>query len=275
VSVKPRTIAVQGVKGGVGTTTVSAHLAAALSALDNQVYVFDFCRQNSLGLYLGLSFNETRGLAVQVAKNLPWQDSAFESFSGIRFFPFGAAFDIDLNARLGEFLESNDQWFSKALDLLQKQYSDTKPIYCIIDTPRYPNNIANTAIANADLVLDVLLPDAASYACMIKRHAYDMECGVTEQYNTQRRYLLNGYSPTLELERDICDLLQTEVGEIILPVAIHKDEHVKEAVAQKQNAFEGALASQAHRDFKLLATWTLSYFGATSSSIKMTSISRS
>jgi cellulose synthase operon protein YhjQ len=274
VSIDPRTIVVQGVKGGVGTTTVSAHLAAALSDLGHQVYVFDFCRQNSLGLYFGLSFNETKGLAVQLSSGGDWQDAIFQSFSGIRFFPFGAAFDLDLNAQLEQFFLSNPMWLTEHCQLLQAQHSDTQPIYCIIDAPRYPNGIADTAIAAADLVLDVMLPDAASYACMIKRHAYDMECGVTEKNNTQRRYLLNGYSPTLELERDICDLLQTDIGELILPVAIHQDEHIKESIAQKQNAYEGALASQARRDFTLLATWTLAYFGEATDSIKMTSLHR-
>jgi cellulose synthase operon protein YhjQ len=271
---EPRTIVVQGVKGGVGATTVSAHLAAALSGLGHQVYVFDFCRQNSLGLYFGLSFNEINGLAVQLSRDEAWQDAIFESYSGVRFFPFGAAFDIDLNAELERFFLANPKWLTEHCQLLQDKSSDSKPIYCIIDAPRYPNGIADTAIAAADLVMDVLLPDAASYACMIKRHAYDMECGITEKNDTQRRYLINGYSPTLDLERDICDLLQTEIGEIILPVAIHQDEHIKESIAQKQNAYEGALASQARRDFTLLATWTLAYFGESTDRIKMTSLHR-
>lgn len=258
---KPLVIAVQGIKGGVGATSVVAHLAAALQALGNKVFALDLCQQNSLALYFNLPFSENGGLAVQIAQQQDWREACYTSETGIWFSPFGCDFSIDLNHALSQHLENNPFWLEQNLASLSETLYYRQPLFVLLDVPRYPDAIANAAIAAADLIISVMESDAASYACMLRRHQYNLACnGSSKHKPTPRRFLLNSYTPAHSLERDVSDLLQTELAGLMVPFVIHADQTIREAIAHKQNAVEGAFNSQANRDFKLLATWCLGFF---------------
>ncbi|HXU92879.1 MAG TPA: cellulose synthase operon protein YhjQ/BcsQ, partial [Gallionella sp.] len=73
-------------------------------------------------------------------------------------------------------------------------------------------------------------------------------------------YLLNGFDPTRELDRDIAELLRVDLGAHLCPVTIHRDESVREALASKLSLEAYAPDSQAYDDFAALATWLIARF---------------
>jgi cellulose biosynthesis protein BcsQ len=56
-------LALQGIRGGVGTTSVAAALAWALQQLKESVLVIDFSPDNLLRLHFNMPFDQPRGWA--------------------------------------------------------------------------------------------------------------------------------------------------------------------------------------------------------------------
>ncbi|CNG61253.1 cellulose synthase [Yersinia enterocolitica] len=54
-------LALQGIRGGIGTTSVIAALAWALQQLDESVLVIDFSPDNLLRLHFNMHFEQSRG----------------------------------------------------------------------------------------------------------------------------------------------------------------------------------------------------------------------
>ena len=79
----------QGLKGGVGTTTVTANLAAAINAQGLPVLVIDLSPQNSLRLHFSMDINDARGISTQIQAGLPWHEAAYVNENGVTFVPFG------------------------------------------------------------------------------------------------------------------------------------------------------------------------------------------
>ena len=54
-------VALQGIRGGVGTTSLVAGLALAAREQGARVLAVDLCHDNLLGIHLGLSHDDPRG----------------------------------------------------------------------------------------------------------------------------------------------------------------------------------------------------------------------
>ncbi|SNS82291.1 cellulose synthase operon protein YhjQ [Noviherbaspirillum humi] len=247
-----RIVAVLDVYGGCGATTVAAHLAQALHQQRRPVFAFDFCPENVLRLHFGMAWEDGSGFAPRMLEGSAWHEAAFRSSSGLAFIPFGALPDGRALDALGALLETRPGWLRADIDALEFP----APPVLVCDCPRGPAALRSQILEEADLVLLVCRPDPVAYAAAT-RIARD----AAQNGGPPTMIVLNGFDPARRLDRDISALLRTGHRELLSPVAVHRDESIREALACKQTVFEFAPDSQAAYDFDTLATWTIARLG--------------
>ncbi len=255
-----RVVAVIGAAGGVGTTTVAAHLASAIAEQDKPVLCFDFCPTDVLRLHFGAALAESGGFVTSLIAGRPWQDACYTSGSGIRFLPFGALADDAALDAASAWMRARPDWFASALDTLELE-SDA---IIICDCPRLPAALRSQALAAADLVIVVSTPDplALAGASRLAQQLHADANGTGIHPARSCTILLNRFEAARRLDRDIHLLLQRQHGHLTAPLVIHRDESLREALAHKQTVFEYAPAAQAAHEFAALATWTIARTGA-------------
>jgi cellulose synthase operon protein YhjQ len=240
-----KVLCVTGIGGGTGVTTVAAQLAAALKAQDRPVVAFDFSPDNTLRLHFGMALNDDSGLAPQVLSGQAWNEVAYRSANGVDFVPFGNLDEAGLN-RFGDLLAQQPDWLSRHLDELDLPAD----ALVVLDCPRTFGPLWLQALAAATLVLIVLAPDALSFA-----RAKANERSMRLPGDARIKYLFNGFDASRDLDRDVVAVVRSELQEKLVPVMLHRDEHLREALASKRDIYEYAPSSQAAQDFSSLAQW--------------------
>ncbi|MGF1612476.1 MAG: cellulose biosynthesis protein BcsQ [Gammaproteobacteria bacterium] len=242
-------ISVMSLKGGVGKTTFAANLAAGLSQGAGRVLAVDLDPQNALRLHFGVDPNEVNGLGWQALQGAPWQEALLRNQYGVDLLPFGELGMADQpdvwNAAGGA------EWVETILnDSLLKPYASV-----VIDTPPGPTPLLRQLMAISDLVFVVLLPDAASFACLpaTRRLFQDNEGQPLSAGHPY--YVLNQMDARKRLNRDVRALLSHVLGGSLLDMHIHSDANLTEALAQQQPVLRYAPMAQSARDFKHLAQW--------------------
>jgi cellulose synthase operon protein YhjQ len=239
-------VAIKGSGGGVGVTTIVAQLTAQLTAQHRRALAFDFSPSNVLRLHFGMPWSDDTGLAPQVLSGKPWHKAAFRSAGAIDFVPFGRVNGGMTTSDFSAFLNRDKEWFANRIKEL-----DMPPDSLVIcDCPAAEEILQAQVMSTARLALVVVAPDAISYASATIAVETALFQGAGEVF-----LLLNGFDSTRALDRDISLLLHNESRYRFVPVTIHRDEHLREAVACKQTVLEYAPASRAAYDFDALAAW--------------------
>lgn len=243
-------IAVIGTSGGAGVTTVAAQLAAGLVAQRRHAIAFDFSPDNALRLHFGMDWEDETGLAPMVASGKPWNEAAFCSASGVDFIPFGKPDDERTIADFAHRLAAQPAWLASRLEELDMP-AET---YVICDCPRTEGALRSQALAAARLTLIVVTPDALSYAA-----ARTTAEAALAQGARHVAFVLNGFDPARALDQDVATLMRTDFFSSLVPVVLHRDESLREALASKQSVFEYAPSSRATYDFSALAMWVVAH----------------
>lgn len=251
-----RVVAIVGAAGGVGTTTVTAHLASAIVEQNKPVLCFDFCPTDVLRLHFGAALTEDSGFIANLMAGRPWEDACYTSAASVRFLPFGALQDDAALDRVSSWMRERPDWFAAALASVA--LADDTLVVC--DCPRMPAELRRQVLAVADMILVVCTPDPLSLAAAT-RLAGQLQVHPADHGPRTCAVLLNRYEAARRLDRDIQLLLQRRHGNLSVPVIIHRDESLREALACKQTVFEYAPAAQAAHEFAALATWTIARTG--------------
>ena len=82
-------LGLQGVRGGVGTTTITAALAWSLQMLGGNVLVVDACPDNLLRLSFNVDFTHRQGWARAMLDGQVWRDAGLRYTSQLDLLPFG------------------------------------------------------------------------------------------------------------------------------------------------------------------------------------------
>jgi len=246
-----RIVSVVSPKGGVGKTTVAANLAAALAAAGQAVLLVDLDPQNAARLHHQMPLSDGAGLAVQTLLGQPWANAAFRGPYGVDCLPFGALTDHDRRA-FEQHLDANPEWLRQHLDALGL----TPGSIVILDTAPGGTPYLPQALQASDVSVCVLLPDAASFVTVPAMARWYAEA---QQTNPAHRgyYLLNRMNNARMLCRDVATALSRDLNGLLLPVEIHFDAAVEEALASQSPILKYAPESPASRDFAAMADWLL------------------
>lgn len=246
-------VAVVSMKGGVGKTSTTANLAAAIALRlgEGRVCTVDLDPQNGLQWYFGRRKAEHAGICSETLQGANWRVSAFSSPYGVRCLPYGAASE--------EEREAFERLLSEEPTKLQRELERAglgEDQIVLLDLPPGPSVYLNQGFACADLVLIVLLADAGSYATIMAMEAWLDEIA-PERPDLASLYLLNQVDQAAPLNHDIAEILRQRLGARLLPISIHRDEAVGEALAFLQPVVFYDPGCQATDDFRRLAEYLL------------------
>ena len=243
-------VAVSGAGGGAGSTTVAAHLATALAERGVPVLCFDFSPNNILRLHFGASLNDGTGFAVTLPHTANWQSAAFTSATNVQFLPFGELTNADDLEHIQHYLLNHPQWLREGIAGLDLP----KDTVVICDCPNLPGPLRDQPLGVADLILLVCPPDPLSLATATR-----IAQRIESPNSGMCAILLNRFVASRQLDRDVQMVLNRQRACHKVPVTLHQDETVREALAHKQTVFSYAKTSNAAQEFDALATWVLSH----------------
>ncbi len=226
-------VVVQGVKGGVGNTTLTANLAVSLTKIGYQVLVFDYCKNNDLRLHFGMGLDRKDGLHQALIEHKPWQNFVYEDKNHTLFFPFGDIPQQDLH-------KLNTLSPNYLNDILNAIDFDDKPTIVLIDYPTYYSlEQANCAI-DYDLKINVGTCEVSSYSTFTT---------LAKSFTDKDLFIFNRYNPERKLESDIRTLISSEFEPSKLLGVIFEDEFIHQALAQNTSIVDLNEYQKSSKDF--------------------------
>ncbi len=246
-------VAIASMKGGVGKTSVTANLAVAMAAELGAgcVSTIDLDPQNALHLHLGVEVSQGQGICRQALRRRSWLPIIADSEFGVRCVPYGVVSESEREA-FEDILVAEPDWLER--QLAQTGLGDDDLV--LIDMPPGPSVYLNQGFACADLILIVLLADAGSYSTIVAMESWIDQVALLRP-DVESVYLLNQTDESVRLNRDIGEVLQQRLGKRLLPVGIHRDEAVCEALAFLQPVLFYDPRCQATHDFQRLAAYLM------------------
>jgi cellulose synthase operon protein YhjQ len=232
-------IALQGLRGGCGATSISAALGWALNALQQTVLVIDFSPVNQLAAHFNLPINTAQGWVPALLNQQSWQQCAQRYQPGLDFLPFGT-----LTPQQSAHLSAADTDFSApllhALPALKSHYD-----WVILDIPADLLPWQRSLLAIADRLLQVLTLDAN---CQLRLHH--------TRFAPPTLFLINQFNANSQLQQDLHQLWISSLKNLI-PLVIHRDEALAEALMMKQPVGEYRPHALASEEINTLANWLL------------------
>ena len=222
-------IAVVSAKGGVGKTSISANVSAALARMGRTVLGVDLDPQNSLRLHFGVSPQHFDGLARASLSGASWRDSILLGPSGDYVLPFGQINEDD-RQDFEEILRTEPNFLAEQLQSLNLAHN----ALVVLDTPPGPSVYLRQALMAANVSLIVVLADAASYATI------PMIVSLIEQYCLHQPhfvdyfYLVNQVDRSRQLASDVADVIGSQLQGRQIGV-VHLDQSIPEGLACNQD----------------------------------------
>lgn len=238
-------VALSGIRGGTGTTSVVAALGFALHTLGQRVLMVDLNPRNLLRLHFNLALESADGWAVAGQEDeARWSEALMQVLEGLYLLPFGT---LATNALAGLELHQRahpDLW-GQRLQTLQTHFD-----WILLDLPATlaGGQPGVPTLPDTVMHLRVLEADAACHALLSTEGAGD------------DHLLVNRFDPISQLQRDLL-LLWGERHARLIPQVIHRDEAMAGALAWKSPVGYYAPDALATRDARSLATWLLAEGG--------------
>lgn len=227
-------IALHGIRGGTGTTSVTAALAWALSQLGEKVLAIDFSAANLLRLHFAMPYDSPRGWATAERAGSGWEHGAMRYNSRLDFLPFGQLSGAEEGS-------VSCDWQNNLTKLCNTNVYD----WILLDVPVGEPLRAAQAISMADHALILLQADSQSHV-RLHQQPLPVNC----------HYLVNQFAPVSQLQQDILLLWQQTLPQL-LPFTLHRDEAMAESLAGKQPVGELHPQSKSSQDIITLANWCL------------------
>jgi len=236
-------IALQGLRGGTGTSSVTAALAWAIHQLGETVLAMDFSSSNQLAMHFNVPVGEARGWMRVALDSGDWQQSAFRYQDGLDVLPFGL-----LEPPQQQLLETGSEdhltpWLHN-LTQLQSDYH-----WLLLDVPAQESRWTRDILTHADHIIRVITADAN---CQLRLHH--------SHFGSNIHFVLNQFNANSQSQQDLQQLWLSRLTNLI-PVNIHRDEAVAEALLLKQPTGEYRPESLAAEEITTLANWLLIHFG--------------
>lgn len=236
-------LGLQGVRGGVGTTSITAALAWSLQLLGESVLVIDASSDNLLRMSFNVDFTRKEGWARALLDDKDWRDTGMRYTSQLDVLPFG-----QLTATERENEAAYQRLFSQFTTALQSLKEKSHYQWILLDLPHGAATLTRQLLAKCDHVLSIVNVDAN---CHIRLH---------QQVLPENTHLLiNDLRLNSQIQDDLYQVwLQSQRR--LLPMVIHRDEGMAECLASKQPLGEYRSDSLAAEEILTLANWCLLHF---------------
>lgn len=230
-------MSLRGVRGGVGTSSTLAALGYALHELGQKVLLVDMCPENSLGLHFNLDLAPQEGWARATLDQQPWHEHAWSVEPGLCVLPYGQLQPAEYN-QLDTLLLEQPQLWSQRQAALGNAFD-----WVLFDLPqRLPGHVANP---HCNLAIMVLNADAACHVLL------------QPQLAQTPLFLINRYDAASQLQRDLVLIWQHRYAHALVPLSLHADEAMGEALARSEPAGRYSPGSLIAHDIISLASWCL------------------
>lgn len=250
-SKRSKRIAIVSPKGGVGKTTVTANLSEALAGRGRRVCAVDLDAQNALQFHLSSDAVSPEGLASATLRSEPWSEVVRQGVDGLRFLPYGFLSEHH-RERFEHAVVDGTSWLAEGLATVDQKQTD----YTLFDTPPGPSAFQRAAVEMADLVIVVVLPDAASFITVpTVERGIETYAGEAAQRYAGLYFLLNRMNEGRVLCRDVRAMLGERLGDRLVPEAVRFDAAAEEALAAQQTVMAYEPDGKAATDFDALAAW--------------------
>ncbi|MEG3000206.1 MAG: cellulose biosynthesis protein BcsQ [Comamonas sp.] len=218
-----RLIALTAPAGGVGCTTVAAHMALMLQAMGHACLALELHPRNQLGVHLGLPYPVQSGWAAPAAQGQWWGDAAVAAANGLLFLPYGPS-NMAQQQRLSQHLLATPQWLHHQLQALALP-ADTLVI-ADVGPPTSP--LAWQALTAAHAVVCCTTPALDSVHALAPLHASLPSTMAQDRF----RILTCRVDARRPSHQRGVALLRTHWREHLLDDVVHEDEAVPQSWSQ-------------------------------------------
>jgi cellulose synthase operon protein YhjQ len=234
-------------KGGVGKTTLTANIGAALQRLGWRVLAVDFDLQNALRHHFELPPGALRGIACEADRERDWAELVINTPSGMRLIPFGAA-SVAAAMAVTDYAAAHRGWVKDRL----APFLEQDDLVVVADMPPGPSPYLAELAPIADLALAVMLADAASLLLLPRIRSGEFFQDPEDGGSDRVGYVLNQIDQRRLLGRDVVALSEQVLGDDLYG-CVHQDEAVAEAVACRLTVLDYAPESAASNDLIAIA----------------------
>ena len=249
----PKIIAVANQKGGVGKTTTTINLAAALVEAGCRVLVVDLDPQGNASTGLGV-FADTRGLTTYdlLVEDAKLQDVVHETeIEGLWIAPA----TTDLSSADIELVNNGARVFQLRNALNQIEALETPIDYVLVDCPPSLNLLTINAMVAADSVLVPLQSEFFALEGLSQLMLSIRE--VRQTANPRLRIegvVLTMYDKRNNLSRQVEDDARQNLGDLVFDTIIPRNVRVSEAPSYSMPVLRYDPSSQGSQAYKELAT---------------------
>lgn len=233
-------LGLQGVRGGVGTTSITSALAWALQILGENVLVVDASPDNLLRMSFNVDFAHRDGWARALLDGKDWRDAGLRYTTQLDLLPFG---QLTVEER-----ENPQEWAEKLGAIcagLRELKESRRYSWILLDLPHGVSPLTQQLVSLCDHTLAVVKADTN---CHIRLHQQALPTGA--------HILINDLRIASQLQDDLYQVwLQSQRR--LLPMVIHRDEAMAECMASKQPLGEYRGDSLAAEEVLTLANWCL------------------
>lgn len=239
-----RQITLEGLRGGCGTTSVAAMLADTLRQFDQKVLVIDLDEQDLLRLHFNIPYADDHGWAACEIQRLDWLEQTYEVTPKLWVLPYGRH-AVQENDQVHDVAHLTKTLWTADFKSKLARNNPTEIEWILFDLP-YGTRQFKGLKTTSDLNLLVSQPDMAAHIRLGQR-----------KWDAHTRILVNGINPSAAMNEAIVLDWSIRYAERIVPVRIHEDRHVQEALAHKMPATTYFAHSAAARNVQSLALWCL------------------
>lgn len=246
-------------KGGVGKTTTTVNLGAAIAQRGNKVLLIDIDAQSNLTTHLGLGVKEDPNDLSEVEQGPEWtvydvlkgtkriQDVVIKRSDNLHIVPSSlllSAADLELGGVVGREL-----LLKRAIDKVRDQYD-----VILIDCPPTLGLLSLNALAAVD---KVIVPVQSEYLALhgVRQllDTIDQVRGVYNQALIVGGVLICLHDSRKRLARAVADTIRAYFGELVFTTIIRENVALAEAPAKGQTIFEYMPKSSGAEDYSALA----------------------